>query len=176
MSIYTKTGDGGTTALFGGKRVLKSDNRVDAYGSIDELTSVIGMIIAHIDDTVYRDHLTHMQRNLYRIMARLSGASISVAFLSAETAAIEKLIDTFEKKLPPLTHFILPQGGETASWCHMARTVCRRAERAVVKLKIENGASASPAGGLKIIQYLNRLSDFFFVLARAYNTEKEITV
>jgi len=164
MKIYTKTGDNGTTALFGGRRLPKSDPQVVAYGSVDELTSFIGLLLAKITSESDKKFLTDIQKDLYIIMSSLSGASIHSSVLKEKVIQLEKKIDEIELKLPKLIRFILPQGSETTALSHIARTVCRRAEREVVKVK------SLPL----ILQYLNRLSDFLFVLARSYN-KKEIT-
>ncbi len=163
MKIYTKTGDEGMTGVFGGGRVSKSDLQVEAYGSIDELSSVIGMIIALIHNHQDQLFLTDIQKNLYQCMAYLSGSKTHVDFLVQETEKLEKRIDMMEKKLPFLNRFILPQGGIEVSWLHIARTVCRRAERSVIRYKIEKN----------IVQYLNRLSDFLFVMARSYTKNNQ---
>lgn len=163
MKIYTKTGDEGTTAIFGGKRVSKSDLQVEAYGSIDELSSLIGMVIAIIYDSQDQLFLTRVQKNLYQCMAHLSGSKTHVDFLMQETKKLEKNIDVMEEKLPILDRFILPQGGIEVSWLHIARTVCRKAERNVIRYKKEKN----------IVQYLNRLSDFLFVMARMYTKNNQ---
>lgn len=155
MSIYTRTGDAGTTALFGGRRVSKSDPRVNAYGSIDELSAFIGLLIAKIPSAADRQFLTNVQKNLYLIMSGLSGAPMKNSIIEDGVKKLEKKIDEVDLKLPKLARFILPQGGEVSALAHIARTVCRRAEREVTQLPI--------------IQYLNRLSDFLFVLARSYS-------
>lgn len=163
MKIYTKTGDDGTTALFAGKRIAKSDERVEAYGTIDELSSIIGMVIATIHNSDDQLLLTNIQKNLYHCMAYLAGAEKELAVLSEETKKLEHSIDSMEKKLPRLNRFILPQGGMKVSWIHIARTVCRRAERNIVRYKqVKN-----------IIQYFNRLSDFLFVMARKYTKHSQ---
>ncbi len=168
--IYTKTGDAGTTALFGGKRVKKSDDAVEAYGSVDELSSVIGFLVAKSERASDRELLTKIQENLYQIMAVLSGYKNPLDTLPAEVSAIEKAIDDMEAQLPKLTQFILPQGGESSSFAHIARTVCRRAERRVVEL-YEQAPSEAVS---RSMQYLNRLSDFFFVFARTLNDHTEL--
>lgn len=171
MGVYTKTGDDGTTGLFGGIRVSKGDEQVEAYGSVDELTSFLGIAIDRILNKDEGGLLTLIQKNLYRIMASLSGAKTNLDNLGDETKEIEKVIDEIETNLPKLTRFILPQGGEMSSWFHVIRTVCRRAERQVVGyFKTLESDSRS----LIIVQYLNRLSDLFFVMARKYNKKEEI--
>lgn len=164
MKIYTKTGDNGTTALYGGRRVLKSDQQITAYGSLDELTSFVGLLIEKVPPSD-KQFLTDVQNDLYVIMSALSGAPVKNMSLSLKVKKIEKRIDEMEEKLPELTRFILPQGSETSALTHVVRTVCRRAEREIVRAK-------SPPF---ILQYLNRLSDFLFVLARLYSKKEVFT-
>lgn len=161
MKIYTKTGDDGTTSLFGGKRLAKSDPLVTAYGTVDELTSFIGLLIEKVFSSD-KQFLTGVQNDLYVIMSLLSGSPVENNLLEQKIKKIEERIDEMEKKLPRLTLFILPQGSESSAFAHVTRTICRRAEREVVKA---NCLSI-------IIRYLNRLSDFFFVLARSYNKKE----
>ncbi len=173
MSIYTKTGDGGMTSLYGSKRVLKSDLQIEAYGSVDELSSYLGLIMAKINNATDRKLLTEIQTDLYYIMAVLAGSDTDISRLRDKVKKIEHKIDKIAAKLPKLNRFILPQGSETAVFFHVARTVCRRAEREVVRyfeeMKIENWK-------LEITQYLNRLSDLLFMLGRLYNKERESVV
>ncbi len=172
MPIYTKTGDRGETSLFGGKRVAKSDLQVEAYGSVDELTSFIGLVIAKTVDPKQKAYLTSIQKDLYVIMSVLAGDTNKKTVSEKKINDFERLIDKIGVKLPALHGFILPQGSEISAWFQILRVICRRAERKVVlfSVKIENL-------NLKIIiKYLNRLSDLFFVLARYYNKEKEIEV
>ncbi len=167
MKIYTKTGDDGTTSLFGGRRVIKSDPQVKSYGAIDELSSFIGLVsvkvLAHQD----KQFLTNIQKDLYSIMSLLSGTPIKNNFLEKRVVMLEKKIDEIETKLPKLTRFILPQGNEASSLLHIARAVCRRAERETIQHFRSTKKIQS------VLQYLNRLSDFLFVLARFYN-KKEV--
>ncbi|GAB4218637.1 MAG: cob(I)yrinic acid a,c-diamide adenosyltransferase [Candidatus Microgenomates bacterium] len=165
MHIYTKTGDKGETSLFGGKRVLKSDVQIEAYGQIDELTSFIGLVstITKKDE----QFLIQIQKDLYRIMAYLSGAKINLDFLEKRVLDFEKRIDEIEKNLPKLNNFIIPGADEHSAWFHILRTICRRVERVVVKLNQQKPV-------LNIITYFNRLSDLFFVLARKYGKNKEL--
>jgi len=171
VKIYTKTGDGGDTGLLGGGRVRKDDPRVAAYGQVDELCAVIGLALALEPPDFSRDALERIQRDLFTVGAEL--ATPDPATLGKvlpgnpigepEIRALEGVIDAREAELAPLTNFILPGGIPKAAALHVARTVCRRAERAVVSLA--RGARVSPA----IVQYLNRLSDLLFVLARSAN-------
>src|SRR3989338_8169149 len=171
MSIYTRTGDKGTTSLFGGKRISKSDLQVEAYGSVDELTSFLGLAITKLPKS-NRPIFFKMQKDLYRIMANLSGAKQDLKFLDKKVKEFEKQINLMDKKLPKLTKFILPGCSELSSWFHILRVVCRRAERNVIRyyvpLEIGNWK-------LEIVRYLNRLSDLFFTLAQIYNQGKDQT-
>ncbi|PIQ72357.1 ATP:cob(I)alamin adenosyltransferase [Candidatus Roizmanbacteria bacterium CG_4_10_14_0_2_um_filter_36_35] len=166
MSIYSRTGDKGTTSLYRGKRVSKSDPRVEVYGSFDELTSFIGLVAVKIKNKKDKEFLTEIQRDLYKIMSYLSGVKLSLDFLNNRVLKFENKIDQLDKKLAQLNKFILPGGTEISSWFHVLRTVCRRAERNMVKYSFS----------LKIIRYLNRLSDLLFVLARTYGKNKEIVL
>lgn len=170
MSIYTKTGDKGTTAVFGGRRVSKSDSQIEASGAIDELTSFIGWTLEEVVNPDEQLLLTRIQQSLYQIMGFLAGASTDIAPLSLDVKDFEKIIDTLSVELPPLNRFILPQGGELASRYHVVRVLCRRSERAVIKyLSTQTMTHNSEF----IIQYLNRLSDLFFMLARKNTKGKE---
>lgn len=189
MPIYTKTGDKGETSLFGAKRVKKYDPQIEAYGSVDELTSFIGLVIAKIPTSSsglrgagknqnYKDLLTYIQKDLYSAMGTLCGATSNLSGLEERVITFEKTIDAIDKKLPKLTRFILPQGGEVASLFHITRTVCRRAERNVVHF-FDQSATLLPtksgsAGRGIIVQYLNRLSDLLFMMARLYSRDKEV--
>jgi cob(I)alamin adenosyltransferase len=170
MKIYTRTGDGGDTSLFGGTRVQKSDPRVAAYGDVDELNACLGVVSAQPGlNADVGELLTHIQKDLFAIGARLADPAERIAErvtkVAVGTADVERLegwIDRFEAELPPLRRFILPGGGQPGSLLHLSRTVCRRAERAIVGL--------GPGGvDAHIVAYVNRLSDLLFVLARAVN-------
>ncbi len=168
VKIYTKTGDAGETGLFGGGRVPKDDPRVQAYGDVDELNAWIGFVVAiHLPD-FESNVLEAIQRDLFAIGAELATPDPAKrrAELDAETvAALENVIDSYDPKLKPLKNFILPGGNPKAAALHVARTVCRRAERAVVTLAHQQ--TINPL----IVHYLNRLSDLLFVLARAVNMQ-----
>lgn len=166
MAIYTRTGDDGTTSLYGGKRVSKNDPQVEAYGTCDELTSFIGLVASKLKNNKDKKLLTSVQKDLYLIMALLAGDKKIKLELEEKIKSFENKIDEETKKLPTLTHFIIPDSTEISGWFHVLRTVCRRSERRVVVLKIENWK-------LEIVQYLNRLSDLFFTLARKYSKGKE---
>lgn len=168
MKIYTKTGDAGETGLFGGGRVPKDDARVRAYGEVDELNAWIGFAIAIHLPTFESNVLEVIQRDLFSIGAELAtpdARKLRASLDDATVGALERVIDSYDPKLKPLKNFILPGGSPKAAALHVARTVCRRAERSVVTL-----ARSQPVNPL-IIQYLNRLSDLLFVLARAVNMQ-----
>ncbi len=171
--IYTKTGDSGKTALFGGGRVPKNDLRVEAYGTVDELNAFTGLLRDMMLNENHKNFLEKIQNELFVIGSLLASVSDKNSFLPAltETAihAIEKQIDDMEEQLPPLKNFILPGGHVVNSYCHIARTVCRRAERNVVALAAKN-TNIDPI----ILTYLNRLSDYFFVLARTMSFELDV--
>ncbi len=164
MKIYTKKGDTGTTSLIGGTKVAKFHYRIDAYGSIDELNGFIGLIRDYIEDEHISSFLYQTQNNLFVIGSILASDGKSQMKLPEinedHVDQMEKEIDRVEQELPPLQNFILPGGHPVVSYCHVGRSVCRRAERKTVQLN-EN-ERVNPL----IITYLNRLSDYFFVLAR----------
>ncbi len=162
--IYTKTGDMGDTALFGGKRVAKSHLRVDAYGTVDELNSFIGLLHDSLDDEPVRQLLIQFQHRLFSIGANLASdpdkQPAAADLTEADVQLLETNMDQMDAELPELKNFILPGGYPTVSLCHVCRTVCRRAERLVVALHSQDPVEAI------VLQYLNRLSDYFFILAR----------
>ncbi|MBT8271731.1 MAG: cob(I)yrinic acid a,c-diamide adenosyltransferase [Bacteroidia bacterium] len=172
MKIYTKTGDKGTTSLFGGTRLPKHHIRIESYGTVDELNSYLGLLCDQEIKTEYKAKLNQIQHNLFTIGSTLatdpekdkrkdgkSRLNISLIDESA-IAFLETEMDTMDKSLPPMTHFILPGGHQTVSFCHIARCVCRRAERLVVALSEQETVPG------EVLTYLNRLSDYLFVLAR----------
>ena len=163
MPIYTRTGDDGTTSLFGGKRVLKCEELVDVYGSIDEFNSWMGLINAQL-----KIPLSDIQSDLLTIGSRLAGGKLSLQFLVSRITDMEKDIDRMDAKLPKLTNFILPGGSELASQIHITRSICRRVERQTVALSKKQ--QVDPV----IIKYLNRLSDLLFTLARFINKQGNI--
>jgi len=169
MSIYTKTGDGGETSVFGGQRISKATPQIFACGSLDELSSFIGLVIGETGKE--KKLLSKVQIDLYQIMAFLSGAKVKITFLSQRVKLFEQIMDETAKKLPKLNRFILPQGSKTTNWFHVLRTVCRRAERVVIGYYNQT-KKVNPV----ILVYLNRLSDLFFVLARKHNQGQEIGV
>ena len=167
MKIYTKTGDDGETGLWGGRRIAKDAPRVQAYGTVDECNAVLGLARAGGLDAALDELLGQLQQQLFVVGADLSTpgeATGSIARIGPqEVSALEQAIDRFEDELEPLRQFILPGGTLAAAHLHVARTVCRRAERWVVALARDE--AVNPA----LIIYLNRLSDLLFVLARAAN-------
>ena len=177
IKIYTKTGDRGKTSLFSGERVFKSLDRVEAYGDVDELNSVLGALLASLpgDASPVPEQIRHIQSALLHLGACLARTSDSPkpARLEIENAGLvgylEKAIDAMEEALPPLTGFVLPGGHPSAAWAHLARTVCRRAERHVVRLAGGPGKKNAGPGLEPVVACLNRLSDYLFVLARHLN-------
>jgi cob(I)alamin adenosyltransferase len=166
MKIYTRTGDGGETGLFGGQRVPKDDLRVHAYGTADECNAALGLARAAGLAPELDELLAHVQAQLFVVGADLAtpGESATIPRVdAAEVAFLEEAIDHLEDGLEPLRQFILPGGTPAAAQLHLARTVCRRAERWAVSLAREEPVSA------QVLAYLNRLSDFLFVAARAAN-------
>jgi cob(I)alamin adenosyltransferase len=170
--IYTRSGDAGTTGLFGGGRVPKDDPRVIAYGEVDELNSTIGVAISFLEDERLAEALTRVQNELFNIGAELASesggekaAAHARAFTDADAriARLERLLDELDAALPPLSTFILPSGSQAGALLHLSRTVCRRAERAVIALSHKEQVNAD------LTRYLNRLSDLLFVMARHVN-------
>jgi cob(I)alamin adenosyltransferase len=163
FKIYTKTGDKGTTSLFGGARVSKAHIRIESYGTIDELNSYLGLV-RDVAGESYKDLLKSIQDRLFVIGSNLASdpsKDLPVPDIQeSDIEVLEKEIDRMNESLPELKHFILPGGHTNISFCHIARTVCRRAERLVVLLSEQE--KVDPI----LIRYLNRLSDFLFVFAR----------
>jgi cob(I)alamin adenosyltransferase len=172
MKVYTKTGDKGTTALFGGTRVPKHHIRIESYGTVDELNSHIGLIRDQEINPLYKNVLIEVQDRLFTVGAILATPPEketlkngqprlqNLGIVETDIEFLENEIDTMEHALPQMTHFVLPGGHPTVSYCHIARCVCRRAERVAVHLN-----DIEPTDEL-VIKYLNRLSDYLFVLAR----------
>ncbi|GAB4017236.1 cob(I)yrinic acid a,c-diamide adenosyltransferase [Spirosoma migulaei] len=166
MKIYTKTGDKGQTALIGGRRVSKADLRIDAYGTVDELNSWIGLVRDQPVNDNRKELLKEIQDRLFTVGAELATdpekapkRAIPI-IIPDDVFQLEQAMDAMDAELPDLRAFVLPGGNQAVSFCHLARTVCRRAERLVISLLEE-----SPVDEL-VIQYLNRLSDYLFVLSR----------
>lgn len=169
MKIYTKTGDAGETSLFDSTRVSKADARVDAYGEVDELNASLGAARASLRDPDLASAIEAIQADLFALGARLADPSARIAdrvmkavVTSADVERLEQTIDRLEEELPPLRRFILPGGSPAGALLHLARTVCRRAERRVI------GLGAGAVDSLLVV-YLNRLSDLLFVMARTAN-------
>lgn len=180
MKIYTKTGDKGTTALFGGTRVPKHHIRIDSYGTVDELNSHLGLMRDQQVDEHSREIIIKIQDRLFTLGAILATdpekavlkngkERLNIPRISSEDIELlEQEIDTMNEELPPMTHFILPGGHQTVSVCHVARCVCRRAERLATALyEIEPFEE-------QVLQYLNRLSDYLFVLARKLSHDLQV--
>ena len=170
MKIYTKTGDKGETSLFGGQRVWKDDLRINAYGTVDELNSVLGVAICEVSNEEQKEVLKSIQNDLFTLGSDLAtplekeNKNFVIPRVDEKfIVRLEKLIDKYEKQLPELKNFILPGGSKSAAFLHAARTVCRRAEREVTAL------SKQVDIGNQILIYLNRLSDLLFVLSRYEN-------
>jgi cob(I)alamin adenosyltransferase len=169
VKIYTKTGDSGQTRLFDGSKVRKDDDRVEAYGAVDELNSFIGAAAALVQEAELIAMLAAIQKDLFSVGAQLADPGFKnqsrakFRLPPERVAALESAIDTFETELPPLRQFILSGGGQAGAMLHVARTVCRRAERQVVKVSTKLEVNPD------LIVYLNRLSDFLFVMARVVN-------
>ena len=168
--IYTRTGDKGTTSLVGGKRVSKCDPRLDAYGTIDELNSFIGLMQSVMDDKAETpENIQWIQQKLFNIGGCLATDTTALELpdsckvMAADVERMEHMIDAAQEGLPQQRSFILPGGTQAASYAHVARTVCRRAERLIIALPEE---AAAPS---ELLQFINRLSDYLFVLARRIN-------
>ena len=180
MKIYTKTGDKGTTALFGGTRVPKHHIRIESYGTVDELNSYMGLIRDQDINQDYKDLIIRIQDRLFTVGAILATdpekailkngkERLNIPKISSEDIArLEQEMDTMNDALPPMTHFVLPGGHQTVSFCHIARCVCRRAERLATALN--DMETIDP----NTLVYLNRLSDYLFVLARKLTYELNI--
>lgn len=176
IKIYTRTGDTGQTSLYGGRRVAKYDQRVAAYGTVDELNSALGVLIAQFalaarTQTTKRiptnaavpvkTFLTGVQSDLFSVGAYLAGNTKQpLERLTERTKEMERVIDVMDSQLPQLKNFILPSGTPTAAFAHLARSICRRAEREIVRLADEDTVAS------EVLQYFNRLSDLLFVVAR----------
>jgi cob(I)alamin adenosyltransferase len=177
MKVYTKTGDAGTTALFGGTRVPKHHLRIDSYGTVDELNSWIGLIRDQPVDDHTKKILVLIQHHLFTVGAILATdpekailkngkERLNIPKISdEEIAMLEREMDDMDAQLPPMTHFILPGGHQSVSFCHITRTVCRRSERLAAQLHEQSPIDT------QVLKYLNRLSDYLFVLARKLSSD-----
>ena len=169
--VYTKTGDAGTTSLIGGTRVSKTDCRLEAYGTVDELNSFIGLLISYLEVDKDIDFLHWVQNKLFSVGAFLATdltkteLSPSCVISADDVKKVEFEIDVLDDLLPPLHAFVLPGGETGAATCHVCRTVCRRAERDILNLVADYQISAD------LLAFMNRLSDYFFVLCRKINIE-----
>ncbi|MBK9291259.1 MAG: cob(I)yrinic acid a,c-diamide adenosyltransferase [Bacteroidetes bacterium] len=170
MKIYTKTGDKGQTSLIGGTRVPKYHERIEAYGTVDELNAFIGLLRDYLESgDPNRDVLLNIQEKLFRIEAHLAEDPAGVktrmmpSLTDADVQVLEQEMDRMNERLPELSNFILPGGHKVVSYCHVARTVCRRAERICTRLAAYNEVDDLD------LKYLNRLSDYFFMLGRHYS-------
>jgi cob(I)alamin adenosyltransferase len=168
FKIYTKTGDQGQTGLFGGARVSKDHLRIEAYGTLDELNAFLGLLRDHCSLTAQREILYEVQNRLFSIGGMLATDpskdnlyAQTLDLYPADLAVLEQAIDALDAQLPPLKNFILPGGHPTVSYAHLARCVCRRAERCLVSLHAQEAVDPL------MLSYLNRLSDYLFVLGRA---------
>lgn len=174
MKIYTKKGDAGTTGLIGGTRILKSSLRIEAYGTVDELNSYIGLIRDQEIDARFKEQLIEIQDRLFTIGSALAADPEKSKMklpdlLEADVAILETWMDEMDETLEPMKYFVLPGGHTTVSFCHLARCVCRRAERIIVDL--HQHEFVAPL----ILSYMNRLSDFLFVLGRKLSADLNIT-
>jgi cob(I)alamin adenosyltransferase len=170
MKIYTKTGDQGTTSLFGGKRVSKSDLRIDAYGTVDELNSYIGLLRDQEVNQKRKGVLVEIQDRIFTVGSILAtepgNTKVKIpALIESDITFLEKQIDEMDSQLPTMKSFVLPGGHQSVSFGHVSRTVCRRAERLVIALDQQNKVNEL------VIRYLNRLSDYLFVLCRMMTQE-----
>ncbi|HBF87619.1 MAG TPA: cob(I)yrinic acid a,c-diamide adenosyltransferase [Bacteroidales bacterium] len=163
MKVYTKTGDDGTTSLIGGKRVKKNNPRLETYGTIDELNSYLGLIASYHISTAIDEFILDIQKKLMLVSSHIANEDKKIVLPDIEIndiTIIENKIDELSESLPTLNSFVIPGGSQTAAFCNITRTVCRRAERNLISLNEIANVSALH------IQYFNRLSDFLFVLGR----------
>ncbi len=175
MKIYTKTGDKGMTSLVGGERVSKTHARLEAYGTVDELNSQLGLLATYLEQEEDRRVVEQVQNDLFVVGGYLatdqSHTSLRTQSVVSDQmiAMIESAIDETESQLPPLRAFILPGGSRGSAVCHVCRTVCRRAERRILELNNQLTAQGEGEIDSNVLRYINRLSDFLFVLARKIN-------
>jgi cob(I)alamin adenosyltransferase len=178
VKVYTRSGDGGETSLFGGERVRKDDTRVEAYGAVDEVNALLGLALSEIEEPDLRELLDRVQRSLFDLGGELATPEVEARQASgksiprvsdSDVQALEESIDKLDPELSPLRAFVLPGGARGAAILHHARAVCRRAERRTVRLAAE--APVAPV----LLRYLNRLSDLLFVLARVVNRRQGVS-
>ena len=167
-NIYTRKGDDGTTSLVGGKRVSKACDRVEAYGTVDELNSQLGLLLTYVSEPQTQERLLQCQRDLFSIGAILATEPdcprpTKYCITQHDVEELEKAIDAISEKLPPWRGFVLPGGCRAAAVAHVCRTVCRRAERRILALGEENSVDSN------VVAYINRLSDYLFVLSSLLN-------
>lgn len=173
MKIYTKTGDKGTTSLVGGTRVPKTHIRLEAYGTVDELNSHLGLLITYLSDEQDRHFLQQVQDKLFVVGSHLATDQEKTKLKDAsvitpeQVETMEREIDRLDALLPPLTAFVLPGGSRGAAVCHICRTVCRRAERRILALSEQVEISS------ELLAYVNRLSDYLFILSRKINFDEK---
>lgn len=166
MKIYTKTGDKGMTSLIGGKRVAKNSARLESYGTIDELNSYLGMIRSLAGDEQITDELVGIQSRLFDVGGNLAtdpenaDIKVKLGIRESDIRLLEEAIDRMDAEVPPMKYFVLPGGDQLSSFCHIARTVCRRAERRILDLAEEAQVDEL------VLKYVNRLSDYLFILSR----------
>jgi cob(I)alamin adenosyltransferase len=176
MKIYTKTGDKGETSLLGGQRVRKDNIRLEAYGTIDELNSFIGMLRNFVPDDYDKNLICFIQNRLFDVGAFLAAEEENAEYPLPQLRSIkdedikmlEQAIDRFDSSLPKLTNFVIPAGSEIISWCNICRTVCRRAERRIISIEDKDKKYDG------IIIFINRLSDLLFVMGRKYAYDNNV--
>lgn len=170
--VYTKTGDKGMTSLVGGKRVVKAHVRLEAYGTADELNSFVGLLIEQIEDKNDLEILSYIQHKLFTVGSYLATETEAISPKAAsiitdkDIALLESEMDKMDSELPPLRQFVLPGGSESSARAHICRTVCRRAERCIYRVKEDFPVDD------QILMFVNRLSDYFFLLARKESNKK----
>lgn len=171
--VYTKTGDKGTTALVGGTRVAKTHLRLEAYGTVDELNAQLGLLVTYLSDKADKSAVLEIQNRLFTVGSHLAtdqestGLGEAGTITSGHITELEQQIDAMDEALPPLRAFVIPGGSRSASVCHVCRTICRRAERRILALSETYKVSQ------EVLVYMNRLSDFLFVLSRRINIQEE---
>lgn len=180
MKVYTKTGDKGSTSLYGGTRVAKHHIRIDAYGTVDELNSYLGMVRDQNIDQLYKEQIIAIQHHLFTVGAQLATPQDKEQLKSGkdrlnidkisddQISFLERAIDEMDRSIPAMTHFVLPGGHPAVSFCHIARCVCRRAERIISALSEEENIDEN------VLRYVNRLSDYIFTLGRRAAQQLEV--